>query len=239
MQRRGRERGRARIYAQPDLALASSGAATARAGPRSRRSRCVPRPDRVGRVPPARARDLRAPAQDGVHEPGVAQRARGRVSGEPRAVDLDLRRLPRRSRDQRDHPRAGRRRRSDRPRAPRDPGKHVHDGRLEHARPELLRHVRREPLPRLGDQHRPAPRPRRPRPLRELRLRVDPRAAAALRPRRSRESSSGSASSPSGSPAMSRTSASASPRRSASCHRRRATSGVSRRGRQQTGACAS
>ena len=137
-----------------------------------------------GRSSSSRSRSQSARiSQDGVHEPGVAQRARGGVSGEPRAVDLDLRRVPRRCRDQRDHPRASRRRRQDRARTPRDPGQHVHDGRLEHARPELLRHVRRKPLPRLGAEHESASRSRRPCALRELRLRVDPRASAPLRPR--------------------------------------------------------
>ena len=104
----------------------------------------------LGRLPPARARDRLPSPEDGLHEPRLAERARRGLSGGARAVDLDLRRVPRGRRDQRDHPGARRRRRPDRPRAPRDPGEHVHDGRLEHARPELLRHVRGERAPRLG-----------------------------------------------------------------------------------------
>ena len=114
-----------------------------RACPHSRRCRRVPRPARVGRPPAACARDRLPPAQDGLHEPCLAERPRRGVSGGARPLDLDLRCVSRRRRHQRDHPGAGRRCGADRPRAAGDSGKHVHDSRLEHARSELLRHVRR------------------------------------------------------------------------------------------------
>ena len=56
-----------------------------------------------GRSPPREAR---------VHEPGLAERARGRVPGRARPAALDLRRLSRGGRRQRDHPAARRRRRA-------------------------------------------------------------------------------------------------------------------------------
>ena len=55
---------------------------------------------------------------------------------------VDLRRVPRGGRHQRDHPGPRGRRGPDRPRPPRDSGQHVHDGHLEHARAHDLRHGR-------------------------------------------------------------------------------------------------
>ncbi len=81
---------------------------------------------------------------------------------EERAATFDSRCLLRRSRRERHRPDARRRRGPDLPRPSGHSGEHVHDGRLEHARPLDLRHRRRVDAARVGSHHAGrAPGPRR------------------------------------------------------------------------------
>ena len=85
-------------------------------------------------------RDPLPARQAHLHEPGLEEHPRRRVSRPRGSPALDPRRVRLGHRDQRDHPGASGRRGARGPRAPRDPGLELHDGHLEHARPLDLRH---------------------------------------------------------------------------------------------------
>ena len=102
----------------------------------------------------------------------MAERPRRRVSGPPRSLAAHFRRIRRGRRRQCDRPGAGRGRRADRSRAPRDPGQLLHDGGVVERRPDVRRHGARPDRLRLRAHPGLAAVARRPLLLACIRLRL-------------------------------------------------------------------
>ena len=188
---------------------------------------------------PLANRDRLPRREDDVHEPCLAQRPRGRLSRRARPLALDLRRVRRRGRSQRDLPGPRGRRRPPDDGPPRREGLDVHDARQLEPRPRRRRRRVRARAVHVGGDAGCAARPGRAPVPAELRLRLVHRPRARLggaaagrrhRPHRARRLDSRATSPSSGS---------ASARHSRSSGHRRAGCARWSCGSSPTGACGS